>query len=120
MSIRCSGLVGAVVGLAVGGAGAQDAGVGGGLPTRNVAIVVCQGVELLDFAGPGEVFEVAGSAVRTSGGKPSFNVYTVSPNPGPIVSQGFVTVQPGYTIEGFVKIRASWPGWRGQLQGRTF
>jgi transcriptional regulator GlxA family with amidase domain len=56
-------------------------------------------VELLDFAGPGEVFEVAGSAVRTAGGERSFNVFTVSPKPGPIVSQGFVTVQPQYTIE---------------------
>jgi len=69
------------------------------VPIRNVAIVVCQGVELLDFAGPGEVFEVAGNAVRTTGGERSFNVYTVAPEQGEIVSQGFVTVQPQFTIE---------------------
>ena len=31
---------------------------------RNVAIFVFQGMELLDFAGPGEVFEAAGTQVQ--------------------------------------------------------
>jgi transcriptional regulator GlxA family with amidase domain len=53
-----------------------------------VAIFLYQGVELLDFAGPGEVFSAAG-----------FNVYTVSVDGKEILSQGFVTVKPGFTIE---------------------
>ena len=55
---------------------------------RNVAIVVHNGAELLDFAGPGEVFAAAGP----------FNVYTVSETEQPIVSQGFVKVTPQYDV----------------------
>ena len=50
----------------------------------NVAIFLYQGVELLDFAGPGEVF----SAAR------GFHVYTVTVDGNEILSQGFVTVKP--------------------------
>lgn len=55
----------------------------------NVAIFLYQGVELLDFAGPGEVFS------STKG----FNVYTVSIDGSEILSQGFVTVKPQYSID---------------------
>ena len=48
----------------------------------NVAIVVWDGVELLDFAGPGEVF----AAARTDNGR-SFNVFTLGLNTDPIASQ---------------------------------
>src|SRR5689334_18363746 len=58
---------------------------------RNVAIVVHQGVELLDFAGPGEVFSSAGNG--------AFHVFTVGRTAEPIVSQGFVKIIPDYTIE---------------------
>lgn len=64
---------------------------------RNVAIVVHNGVELLDFAGPGEVFQAASGYAGTRE-HPAFNVYTVAPNDKPIVSQGFVTIQPEYTV----------------------
>jgi transcriptional regulator GlxA family with amidase domain len=57
--------------------------------TRNVAILIWDRVELLDFAGPGEVFAAAG-------GDGVFNVYTVGPTRASIVSQGFVTVTPEY------------------------
>ena len=57
---------------------------------RNVAIVVYEGVELLDFAGPGEVFSSAGDG--------AFRVFTVGPTLGPVVSQGFVRVTPDYAI----------------------
>lgn len=59
----------------------------------NVAIVLWNGVELLDFAGPGEVF----AATQTE--KAGFNVYTVGELDEPIVSQGFVEITPKYTIE---------------------
>jgi transcriptional regulator GlxA family with amidase domain len=62
------------------------------LKVRNVAIVVYSNVELLDFAGPGEVF----SAVHFDGQR-AFNVYTVSDRLKPIVSQRFVRVTPEYT-----------------------
>ena len=58
---------------------------------RNVAIVVHQGVELLDFAGPGEVFSAAGNG--------AFHVFTVGRSAEPIVSQGFVKIIPDYTID---------------------
>lgn len=54
----------------------------------NVAIFLYEGAELLDFAGPGEVFGA------TSG----FNVYTVSVDGKPILSQRFVTINPQYSI----------------------
>jgi transcriptional regulator GlxA family with amidase domain len=57
---------------------------------RNVAILVFQGMELLDFAGPGEVFAAAG---------PRFKVYTVAASTEPIVSQGFVKIVPEYSIQ---------------------
>ena len=53
----------------------------------NVAIFIHQGVELLDFAGPGEVFSVSG-----------FNVYTVAATEDPIISQNFVSIKPQYSI----------------------
>jgi transcriptional regulator GlxA family with amidase domain len=55
----------------------------------NVAIFIHDGVELLDFAGPAEVFSTS----------PGFNVYTVSDTEAPILSQGFVKVTPQYSID---------------------
>jgi putative intracellular protease/amidase len=55
----------------------------------NVAIFLYNHVELLDFAGPGEVF------ASTNG----FNVYTVSADGKEVLSQGFVTVKPQYAID---------------------
>ena len=62
---------------------------------RNVAIVLYEGVELLDFAGPGEVFTQSG----TEAGGPAFNVYTVATSTEPLVSQGFLTVKPQYSFD---------------------
>ncbi|HEX8330441.1 MAG TPA: DJ-1/PfpI family protein [Hymenobacter sp.] len=57
-------------------------------PKKNVAILVFEGMEILDFAGPSEVFAVA----------PGFNVYTVATTAAPIKSQGFVSITPNYTL----------------------
>lgn len=57
---------------------------------RRVAILVFDGVELLDFAGPGEVFAAAGHG--------AFEVFTVGETRAPIVSQGFVQVTPEHGI----------------------
>jgi putative intracellular protease/amidase len=59
---------------------------------KNVAIFLFDGVELLDFSGPGEVF----AAAHVEDG--AFNVYTVAASKEMIRSQGFVTIQPQYTI----------------------
>jgi len=65
--------------------------------TKNVAIVIYQGVEILDFAGPAEVFSSA-SFNGANGNERAFNVYTVSKTKAPIVSQGFIDVTPDYSI----------------------
>jgi transcriptional regulator GlxA family with amidase domain len=65
--------------------------------TKNVAIVVYNGVEILDFAGPAEVFAAA-SGRGANGQERAFNVYLVSKTRTPIVSQGFIDVTPDYSI----------------------
>jgi transcriptional regulator GlxA family with amidase domain len=59
---------------------------------RNVAIVIYDDVEILDFAGPTEVFTAAGDFS-------AFHVYTVAPSHKPIVSQGILRVTPDYAID---------------------
>lgn len=66
--------------------------------TRNVAIVLYDGVEILDFAGPSEVFQAA-SGFGRSGTERAFRVYTVASSKDPITSQGFVRVLPEFTFE---------------------
>ena len=65
--------------------------------TRNVAIAIWNGAEILDWAGPSEVFAAAGHMAQR-GNEPAFNVYTVSKTKDPIVSQGFIDVQPDYAM----------------------
>jgi transcriptional regulator GlxA family with amidase domain len=62
--------------------------------TLNVAIFIYNNVEILDFAGPGEVF-----AASVKDEKHLFNVYTVAAESNPILSQGFVKITPEYTLE---------------------
>lgn len=52
-----------------------------------IAFYLQDGVEVLDFAGPMEVFSYAG-----------FEVFTVSLTKEPIVSQGILTIVPDYSI----------------------
>jgi putative intracellular protease/amidase len=47
-----------------------------------------EGVEVLDFAGPMEVFSAAG-----------FRVFTVSRTKGPVTSQGILKIMPDYSID---------------------
>lgn len=62
------------------------------LSRRNVAVFIHEGVELLDFAGPGEVFAAADK------GK-AFKVYTVAASKDPITSQRFLKITPEYNFE---------------------
>jgi transcriptional regulator GlxA family with amidase domain len=63
---------------------------------KNVAILLFDEVEVLDFAGPFEIFSVTG--LRGGDEKP-FNVYTVAEKPGTISARNNLIVQPHYTIE---------------------
>lgn len=65
--------------------------------TKNVAIVIYDGVEVLDFAGPLEVFAAA-AGFGANAQERAFNVYTVSKTRAPIVSQGVLDVTPDYSI----------------------
>ncbi len=55
---------------------------------KTIAFYLQDGVEVLDFAGPMEVFAYAG-----------YKVFTVSATQDPIKSQGILTVTPDYSIE---------------------
>lgn len=58
------------------------------------AILIYEEVELLDFAGPGEVFQVT-----RKDQKPAFKVYTVSASPATVTCQEFLHIQPQHTFE---------------------
>ena len=62
---------------------------------RNVAILVLDDVEILDFAGPYEVFNVASQTTTP----PAFYVYNVGLVHGPVIGRGRFTVTPAYTID---------------------
>jgi len=61
---------------------------------RRVAVVLWDGIELLDFGGPAEVFQCA----RSEGGE-AFLVYTVASSREPIVSQAFLDIVPDYSVD---------------------
>ena len=63
--------------------------------TRNLAIFLFDAVEVLDFAGPYEVFSVAG--LRTMPQKP-FNVYTVAEK-SPVVARNGLTIIPNFLLD---------------------
>lgn len=64
------------------------------IPPRNVAILIFDEVEVLDFCGPFEVFSVAG---RGDDFNP-FTVYTVAEKSQPIMARNYLSVNPAYTI----------------------
>ncbi len=61
---------------------------------RNVAVLLFNDVEVLDFAGPFEVFSVTG---KRDGSDP-FDVYTVAENPI-IQARNSLTITPTYTLQ---------------------
>ncbi|HYV19655.1 MAG TPA: DJ-1/PfpI family protein [Verrucomicrobiae bacterium] len=69
-----------------------------GAKTRNVAIVLYDGVEILDFAGPSEVFASAGN-IAGAPGTPAYRVYTMAATKAPVKSQGFISVTPEFSID---------------------
>lgn len=65
------------------------------LDALNVDILIFDDVEVLDFAGPFEVFTVTG---RVRGEQP-FNVHTVSQSEAPVKTRGGLSVQACCTLE---------------------
>ena len=63
---------------------------------RNVAILVFDDVEVLDFAGPFEVFAVT-DELRSH---EAFDVHTVAPRPGAVVARNGLKVVPRLCARG--------------------
>jgi transcriptional regulator GlxA family with amidase domain len=63
---------------------------------RNVAILIFNDVEVLDFAGPFEIFSVTGQRVSD---EPSFNVYTVAEKAGVVLARNNLSINPHFTID---------------------
>lgn len=61
---------------------------------RNLAILLFDDAEVLDFCGPFEVFSVA----NRQGEMPAFNVYTVAEKT-PIAARNGLSVNPAYTLD---------------------
>lgn len=64
----------------------------------NVAIFLYDGVEILDFSGPAEVFAVSGFRDEDGKYQNAFKVYTVAHTKETITSQGFLKVIPDYSV----------------------
>src|SRR5581483_34113 len=64
--------------------------------TRNVAILIFDDVEVLDFCGPFEVFGVTG--LRNGGERP-FHVFTVAESARPVIARNGLSVNQTFTIE---------------------
>ena len=64
--------------------------------TRNLAILLFEDVEVLDFCGPFEVFSVANRFTAP----PAFNVLTVAEKPGPVLTRGSLSVNPHHRLDG--------------------
>ena len=62
--------------------------------TRNVGILIFDGVELLDFCGPYEAF----TAVARYGDEKPFNTFTVAEQDGPVASAAGTRFLPDYTF----------------------
>jgi len=61
---------------------------------RNVAIFIFDEIEVLDFAGPFEVFNVTSEMIE---GNP-FNVFTVAETASPVKTRGKLSINPNYSI----------------------
>ena len=61
---------------------------------RNVAILIFEEVEVLDFAGPFEVFNVTAELNHPA----PFNVYTVAETSAPVKTRGKLSIHPNYSI----------------------
>lgn len=83
------------LGLAASSAARDDARSAAPKPPRNLAILIFEGVQIIDYTGPWETFGHAYVA-----GQPGvFNIYTVAEKPGPLTTTYGMEVIPRYTID---------------------
>ena len=61
---------------------------------RTLGILIFDDVEVLDFAGPLEVFSVTGRNLKSM----PFHVFTVTPHPGSVLCQNGLSVNPRHTF----------------------
>jgi transcriptional regulator GlxA family with amidase domain len=61
---------------------------------KNVAILIFDEVEVLDFCGPFEVFSVAGRIT----GLDHFHVYTVAETDRPVIARNCLSINPAHTL----------------------
>jgi transcriptional regulator GlxA family with amidase domain len=68
---------------------------------RSVGIYLYDQVEVLDFAGPFEVFSAASQVASRldPSAEPPFRVFTVGASDGPVTTTGGLLVQPRFTID---------------------
>ena len=64
------------------------------MTTRNLAILIFEDVEVLDFCGPFEVFSVANRFTDP----PAFHVFIVAEKPGPVLARGGLSVNPHHRL----------------------
>jgi transcriptional regulator GlxA family with amidase domain len=62
---------------------------------RNVGILIFDDIEVLDFAGPFEVFNVSGELIEPS----PFTTYTIGISGEPIKTRGGLSVDPPYHLD---------------------
>lgn len=63
--------------------------------TRNLAVLLFDDVEVLDFCGPFEVFSVASNQSE----RPSFNVFTVAEKTDAIIARNGLSVNPDHPLD---------------------
>ena len=66
--------------------------------TLQVGIYLFDEVEVLDFAGPFEVFSTASRLADRDGGLPPFEVHTIGPSMQPVRARAGLTVLPQHTL----------------------
>lgn len=82
-------------------------------PVKTVAVMLFGGVELLDFAGPAEVFIIADRGE-------SFRVVTVAESTQPLKTMGGITITPDFTFENAPKAHiVVVPGGNTSAVGKT-
>ncbi|HEY7124010.1 MAG TPA: DJ-1/PfpI family protein [Ktedonobacterales bacterium] len=64
----------------------------------NVGILLFEDVEVLDFAGPFEVFSVAAKTASETDSNSPFTVFTLAEHAGLVRCAGGLKVQPDYTV----------------------
>lgn len=68
--------------------------------TKNIAVLIYDNVELMDFCGPYDVFSIANKISLEN----VFNIYTVSENIGEITTQNGLIVNSKFSIDNCPKI----------------